>query len=657
MRSRSNGEVYLRGLKRAVSKLTPYFGVLSCLCVQGVYLPHCSPAPREDQREDAEAQSSEDFLTVRESYRGQPKDPSTQTLQDQIQRQGGWNLNSGGAGGRMEVQLRGAGGHQSGIYIDDLPITAERGRSLDLNLFPLDLFEGVQLEMGGEGAQGGSGEMGGRLSLLTPNPDEDALDRYRFTLSTERWLNLGGLINANHERGSIVTTFSLGGGPNRYPYTASDQRRVRRSQSAFSRIAGITKAKSHWSSHDISLLIGAGLLNREEPGPEGLTFEGRESEQNTRFVMLTDQFEYRLSTGLIKIWTAVDFLWSSYSFVEENPLWQESATAMNQFSDQRTGLRNRVYWHTSKLQLSLKTELSDHRAQTDHRDGQRTRFAMIPQADWAISTAWTLRGALRFDLMNERSMKQLPTLQLSWRSGVSSPWRLWLKGSQTWRDPGFDELYLRGPSLVPNPELQAEEGQWYELGLSKRLRSFFHGVRLSGEAGLKLFTQRYQKLINYIPIDPYRIRPDNIEGARVDGLESSLKTILRQSRYRLLIEGRLNLLDHESLQAPQTPLPLRPSVFGQGRISGLSTLMNGHIEVWWVITGRGQVTTDRYAERVLPPQVNQQLGLSRTWRAPAESTAWHLIMRVDNLLNRRLYDYVLQPSPGRSILFTLGYDR
>ena len=43
-------------------------------------------------------------------------------LRDQLESSGVWGVMSGGEGSRLEVQVRGAGGHQSGLFLDDIPL-------------------------------------------------------------------------------------------------------------------------------------------------------------------------------------------------------------------------------------------------------------------------------------------------------------------------------------------------------------------------------------------------------------------------------------------------------------------------------------------------------------------------------------------------------
>ena len=102
-------------------------------------------------------------------------------LEEVVSSLGAWSTSSGGQGARMEVQLRGSGGHQSGLYIDDIPLHSLRGQAVDLSLFPLELFSSVELIRGADGARSGSGALGGAsVSLAASSAERPGTPSLRY---------------------------------------------------------------------------------------------------------------------------------------------------------------------------------------------------------------------------------------------------------------------------------------------------------------------------------------------------------------------------------------------------------------------------------------------------------------------------------------------
>lgn len=592
------------------------------------------------------------------------------SLRDTLEDQGAWGVMSGGAGSRLEVQVRGSGGHQNGVYLDEIPLHSLRGQSVDLSLLPLGLLSGAEVERGGDGVNAGSGALGGQLKLTSASIKRGAQSLLLVGGGSQRWGRLNALwgygasadevtpqsvtpsnfnreISHRDQVNGALLGLSISGGPNPFPYRDARGMARRRSRSGFSHSAIFTKSQFHWRGHQLRFSGGLSALNREEPGPEGLTLPGRQSDQRMIWGVLNDNWHQRVGGGLLTTKLRGYYLGLDYLFVEEVPLWQAEQDRSLSFSDQRVGVDLNLKWDLDFLELGSGVQISSTQALTQDQVATREQAALSPYVKVALTPKLTLKVGTRGDFNTERSPQLISSARLMWRADTV-PLSSWIGWSQVWRDPGFDERMMVGPGLVPNPNLIPERGDWGDLGAQVTHRGYLGGYRWRSDLSLSGFVQRYADLITYVPLDPYRVRAENLSGAEVFGVESALKISMRFGEVQVRVAGDISALHHQTLDQPQAPLPLRPQTFGSARLSVSQRLRQGELSGWLKLGGRGEVTVDRFGGRRLPPRSLLSFGLSRTWRL--SGTGGHLTwaLDLDNLLNQSTYDFALSPLPGRS---------
>jgi outer membrane cobalamin receptor len=579
---------------------------------------------------------------------------SSTNLQTLLKSSGAWSLATGGEGSRLELQLRGSSGAQTGIYLDQIPLHSLRGQSVDLNLFAIDLFEQVRVKHGGDGALKGSGVMSGYIQLMPKrNQDKVHLKQLKFSTSTQGFAQISTLYQKQiSTQSNGLFALSLGGGPNQFPYQDQYSTHKRRSYSDFTRLTGLGHIDYSLGDWQLSLLGGWGLLDRGEPGPEAFSLPNRRSHQRATFFSTSiTSPSTPLGVGLISLTLNTSLLGLTYHFNEENPLWQSQDNAQTEFEDKRYQTQAEVIFEYNHWLSSLIIELSQTYASVLKTRVQRTQGALIPNFHWTIKPWVSWRFAYRLDFNTERSFQMLPSTTLMLNTLDLRPWRWWISWSKVWRDPGFDERYLVGPSILPNPSLQPEDGQWAEMGISKSIKSLLRYAPLRIHLSLKGFAQRFEQLIIYVPIDPYRLRADNILGADYLGLEGKLILSYQPKYWKFTLDSRATKLEHKLRMLPRGPLPLRPNLFGISRISMRRKVSDGHLEGWLQSTYRGSVTVDIFGERRLAPRHILAIGLNRSWQ---QKQRYILAVRIDNLTNQNSYDFALHPIPGRSIWCSFG---
>lgn len=576
------------------------------------------------------------------------------SLREAFESLGGWGSSTGGEGSRLEIQIRGGAGQQSGLYIDDIALHSLRSKAVDLNLFAIDLLERVELKLGGDGASQGSGSMAGSLHLSTPQIEgSDSRQRIKFDASTQGFGRISALIQPK-EIGGLRSLFacSLGGGPNRFTYIDRYAWLKRREHASFQQYNGLLKLEFERSDWELKLSLGAGQLARDEPGPETFSLPGRQSDQSVFWISLSQQSPlWLIGKAHVFLTLRQSLLSLGYYFEELNPLWQSQESAVSDFKDRRGLVSAELVGNWSRLKLSLLSELSETFAKVTSQSVERTQAAVTPQVDWRLSPHLTWTFAYRADFNSERSPQFIPTTSFSLQSGSVRPWRAWFTASLVWRDPGFDERFLTGPGLIPNPDLTPEHGRWAEVGLKKSLRLSLGSHELRAMSSIRLFTQRYQEMITFVPLDPYRIRAENVGDSQISGSEFNIRLSDSFGRLRAQFELQASALDHQTLHSPKAPLPLRPSFFGYGRSALIWNLIDGRLEGWMSVSARDKVSVDRFGERTLPTRGILSLGVLRSWQW---NYRWQLATKVTNLNHTSSYDFALYPIPGRSFWVSLS---
>jgi len=574
----------------------------------------------------------------------------------------------GGMGSASVLSARGGGAHQLDLSLEGVPLQGAQSQGFDLSLFPSLVFQGLELSEGV--LSGGSGAQTAQLNLRLPRLEQGSSQRAELMLSTERGAELGLWAGQAGEGGALGVWLAYGGGSGAFRYRDRYGLLKRREGADFERASVGLSAQRRVADRSLSGFIALAGLERGEPGPEGLEAQRGLSEQGSVAASLRlAPIEQRGS------WAPEGQLFMSarsYLYSEDQPLWQ-SAEALRHLMESRLG-GARLSWGTRPL---ASAEREGERAQAgraweagvtlDARyeeslisSGEeatlrhaRSRLALSPRLALALpSGSWqliALSGAARLDLNSERSALWIPSLSLAASPSASA--RCELRFSRAFRDPSFDERYLRGPGVIPNPSLSFEDGWWTDLGCRLKLQ----GRRSSAKLSALGFSQVYERLILYVPLDPYRIQASDDAGAEVLGvtLRAQLKHRLSAPWPVLRLEGQLTGQRHALTSPPYTPLPLRPELYAWGRLA-LSLRPSA---LWLKLSHRGALYADRYGLRTLAPATLLDLGLERSWSlSPAQAQRLSLNVALRNLLDASVRDATLRPLPGRSLWLNLSLE-
>lgn len=124
------------------------------------------------------------------------------------------------------------------------------------------------------------------------------------------------------------------------------------------------------------------------------------------------------------------------------------------------------------------------------------------------------------------------TGNIAWGRELTHDLRLVASYGTGFRAPTFNDLYYQDPwGSSGNPNLTPEESESLELSL--------RGRQAWGDWNINLFRTDIEGLIDWVEIAPFTYQPQNVNQARIDGLEAGMVTELADWR----IEANLTLLD------------------------------------------------------------------------------------------------------------------
>lgn|GEM_PF-1980563 len=566
----------------------------------------------------------------------------------------------GGMGSPAVISARGGGAHQLAVSLEGVPLQGSLSQGFDLSLFPSFTLGGLSIQEGV--TSGESGAQTAALNLRLPSFTPGVQGRVQLATSSERGSELGLWTSYAGAQGGLGLWLSGGGGTGAYPYQDRYGTLKRREGASYQRGSVGVRGDVHFEGLTLRGFTALSGLQRGEPAPEGQGGLGGESEQESAVVSigLEPQVGHAPRATQLIPQTQLYLHERAYLYTEASALWQGAKELRYQTDTRDIGLKlswdlggqaerqatpSRGWGWGVATQAHARQEVAELSAGAAGRaQYERARLSARPAlrltGPLPALGSFLFESALRLDVSTERREVWVPSVSLIAR--LTSSLSCTLRVSEAFRDPSFDERYLRGPGIIPNPSLRPEEGWWTDVGCGVGWRRAGLRGRLSAQA----FYQDYERLILFIPLDPYRVQASDEQGALVRGATAKGRAslVLRAPWPVIKLEGRVTLQEHELTTPPYTPLPLRPLYHGWGRVG----LYLRPSELWVKLIQRGPLYADRYGLRRLPQAQRVSLGVSRTWRlSPLGRIRADASLR--NALDQVIRDAVLRPLPGRSV--------
>ncbi|MEZ4463763.1 MAG: TonB-dependent receptor [bacterium] len=528
--------------------------------------------------------------------------------------------------GTTSLLLRGAGGHQVRVFLDDVPLDDGRGLAIDLDRLPASALEAIRVRRGAAGALHGSGAQGGVIELRT---HRRPVRRLRLRLGAFGDRRVDATLGAQAGPANLLAAFGAHTADGDFSYVDTNGQPRVRGNNRRTGLDGLARLRAPLGARGgLTALVAVGTGARGEPGLEQFEQADARSVADQSLVgvgFTTDAppaCPRRGGPGLGPA-PALRLLRSRPAFAGAAQRFTLDDTARERASSWSLGpaTRSSPPWPWScGTKASTRTVGGDR---DGRRDEARLGVAATATAAWRPAEALTAQAALRVDDTDGRAALLVPAAGLEWR-----PWPvLALRGNvgRLFRDPGFDELYFEASGLRGDPDLRPEDGLGGDLGAV----FFFEDGYLS----LTAFRQRYDRLILFVPVNAWLIQATDDARAAADGLE--LEVVGQVGP----IEGRGAALLQRTRLDDAAPLPFRPAVAGALQLG----LPVGPGSVFATYRAQTRVTTDGFGYRTLPARHLLDVGVS------VRAGPWRAGVEVTNCLDdRRTQDAVQQPLPGRA---------
>ena len=586
---------------------------------------------------------------------------------------------TGGMGAFSSLSLRGGGGEETQVLLDEIPLSTADGGAFDLSLFPAELFAQVNTFRGGAPVWLGSGAVGGVLQLVPRRGERNRMSATLGAGSFGTYQLQGGSEVATPRGIHAHTQLLVRGTQGDYPYrddggtryTSADDRSYRLRNGDFQEAVGLS---------DLSVPAGRGTLRLLSLGlVRGGGFPGPASQPTPRI--------RREATRALLAGTYDREAGAPGAFARKLQLLASGAFGADRFSDHygqlgtsgRSNSENRNFrlfvraagtleltrWlhatsvssyaydrylpfdaylrrappsserHTaaSALELSLHGELG------------RVRFELRPSArfEWSHTE---LRAAPSLQELAPRTRNVLaPTARLG--AVVEPVGGLAISGSVATgtRLPALFELFGDGGLVLPSLSLEPVSATTYDAGVSLRGRL----GSLSLQAELRGFLQERRDSIALVRTSQFQVAHENIASVQQCGVETHLSGAVARI---LQLAGSFTWLDTETAVGKR--LPLRPRYVAYARpelrIPVRHALVSS-VSVSTELTYRSHAYVDvanlAYTDRCTKLAAGGALSLFRE--------RVRVSARLDDTLDARCTDLVGYPLPGRSLFFSVSY--
>lgn len=238
---------------------------------------------------------------------------------------------------------------------------------------------------------------------------------------------------------------------------------------------------------------------------------------------------------------------------------------------------------------------------------------------------------------------QTPKTVLGWK----------MNGSIETRFPDFLELFGERGSIIGNTDLKPEKSKNFDAGPVLDLQ--FTNVDLN--TSIAYFKKTIESMILFVPNSQFTLRPENVDSALIRGFEFSLKLklykkIMLDSNYTY--QKAINTSDVTYLKNKY--LPLRPLHEWQ---AGVEYYQQDKFETGFRTTFIGAVFKDRTNEyqNYEPARWLHNIYFSfYIYKAKVDNASKELKVTFEakNILDKRAFDIVGYPLPGRSYYVTLN---
>jgi iron complex outermembrane receptor protein len=547
---------------------------------------------------------------------------------------------NGGLSDLKTISLRGAQAKQVLVLQDNFRLNNPQNGLVDLSVLPLLGIDRIEVARGASAAQYGSESIGGVVHLRTLPPPQGFSGNVEYTLgdfgTDIKRLHLG------HAAGPFAASARYGRvrSDGDFDFVDEQGKSQKRANHALARQEVYLRAEANFST---ALRASAfhQHVDNEQGVPGSLSFPLATATQKDKNHLTGLGWQWQKSRLLQLVAQA--------SYQKLNLTFDEPAFAL--FSQHEIDgfefiLHNRSQLHR-QFDLLYGAEASHYAlASTDLGKPQRDQRSVFVQAEWrrgrARANRWSeflVMPAIRCDDYSDAGRRLTPKLGLAWRGLDSLGFTARLNIGRSFRVPNLNELYWPSdPYYSGNRNLAPEIGYHLDGGVVLQIAQ-----RGNWQTEVNGFYSRLDNLIVDTPEASGRLMPQNIEKAKLFGIESALAWHSPGDRLTCkLAHTYLKALNASTASAHYgNPLVYRP----RGKLDASFGLRVAQIyfNAAYQFVGKRFTTPD--AKMSLPAYRLAHLSASR--EIAAAGLRLQVAGAIRNLFNKRIQIIRDYPIPGR----------
>ncbi len=609
-------------------------------------------------------------------------DPGVGSLGDLLAKEVGVQMRSmGGIGGYSSVSLRGATGDQVMVYLDGVLMNDASGGGVDLSQVPLNDVAAIEIYRGISPVNFARAGLGGIVNIRTKRSRPGSGGSAAFTLGSFGTRRLAASLR--HQTAARFDLLALGEyldsdndfrfwNDNGTEWNPDDDRRERRYNNEFFRRSLLLKGGRDFSD-DLRFELSEQYLNQDRRIPTWNNYAAAATHLQTERHQLTAN----LQADALGPWHLNFAVLAFYSWKKE--LYSDVGGHVG-LGRQRD--RNKTEKFGGSLFLELPTEYQvlscncevgrETYKTTDllyrrprgesRRDyvsaafqdsvylfGQRLLLTPALHCQWYDDKLESATSSYGLAIPGQRRRHDNLSPSIGLRLKLWGPLQLRANAACYYREPSFYELFGDRGLMVGNPDLKAEKGRNFDLGLTcdwGPSRSWLRHLQLEGA----LFYSKIENLITQI-YDARGIgRSVNIARARIAGFEGRFAADLGSC---LTLSGNgtwQNTTDRGAVAAFRgRELPGRWQRSFRGRIEGHVAGFKAYAEYL--------LSKDMYydAANLLPADSKRLLNVGCSWSYLLPTGEMTVDFTVRNLNGDTYEDFNGYPMPKQEYYASLNY--
>ena len=551
----------------------------------------------------------------------------------------------GGFEASSSVSIRGVSSKGVLVLIDDVPLNGIGSTGVDLSTLPLVGFDKIEIFRGGGGAFYGDSALGGAINLVTSGADKK-INHSSLSLGSFGLISAKSLFSSRNGKEDILFALESTGSRGDFSFLndngtsldKSDDFPDKRKNNESEATGGLFKVSTESDNHVKTSVVSEFYHSRK--GIPGLvTFPTPDARQVDKRVFVQALIEKENVAPLINGVFRMFFRHDGLDY--EDKLGQGTGSPID------THRADNLFGVATKMtridpdgfgSLQMELELADDRYQLkgDSNRG-RSRFSFSLSKDrTSKDNRLTFQGAGRIDAIEGFSPRATFRMGASLQSSQNIEFRANIGNS--FRTPGFDELFDNRGFIIGNHNLVPEKGYDMDCGVLYRNKNSY--------LGFSLFHNRLKDQIVYELTSGHRFKPFNVGKSNLSGIEISAERKFDD----LSISGNYTFLDARNKSDDaltfNKQLPSRPKheLF----------VSAAYDKYPFVIASDLNYSSGNYVTFANTTRLKSRF--CADLRTIYSNNNWSFTAEVRNLFDNNLVDIRGFPLPGRFYIFTISKD-